>query len=259
LQQVFVMLRKRVQVEKVMPPGSAAECPLAVQHLTRSFGSGDMAVHALCDVSFRVAQAGMIALLGRSGSGKSTLLQLIGAVDRPTRGTIEVGGRSLAGMSETQLARFRRRQLGFVFQSFELVDSLTVFDNVALPWLLDGAMNRQRTEEVGRLLERLEIADLGQRFPDQLSGGEQQRVALARAIVRRPALVLADEPTGNLDSRTGAKMLDLIGELQEEMSLVVIMATHDPRVAERCRGRIVVEDGRIAAVDGRWIVDGAAR
>lgn len=253
------MQRNCAEVEKVMLPSSADPCPLAVKHLTRTFGSGDMAVHALCDVSFRVARPGMIALLGRSGSGKSTLLQLIGAVDRPTHGTIEVGGHLLADMTETQLARFRRRQLGFVFQSFELVDSLTVFDNVALPWLLDGAMNRQRSDEVTRLLERLEIAELGHRFPDQLSGGEQQRVALARAIVRRPALVLADEPTGNLDSRTGAKMLDLIGELQEELSLVVIMATHDERVAERCHGRIVVEDGRIAAVDGRWIVDGAAR
>jgi putative ABC transport system ATP-binding protein len=215
--------------------------------ISKTYGSGDGQFTALSDVSVRIARGRSIALLGRSGSGKSTLLNLLGAVDRPSAGAIHIGGVDLATLSDAQLALFRRRRLGFVFQSFHLVPSLTVFDNVAVPWTLDRALTVARRGEITTLLDRLGVADKAKRYPDELSGGQQQRVALARAIIHRPDLLLADEPTGNLDAHTGAVILDLLDELRREFGLTVVMATHSAEAAERCDERVVLSDGRIVS------------
>jgi putative ABC transport system ATP-binding protein len=218
-----------------------------VDRVQKTYGSGDSEFTALREVSLRVPRGRSIALLGRSGSGKSTLLNLIGAVDRPTAGAIRVGGIDLSSLSEAQLALFRRRRLGYVFQSFHLVPSLTVFDNVAVPWTLDRALTAARRTQVTALLERLGVAEKAKRYPDELSGGQQQRVALARAIIHRPDLLLADEPTGNLDAHTGGVILDLLDELRLEFGLTVVMATHSTEAAERCDQRIMLSDGRIVS------------
>jgi putative ABC transport system ATP-binding protein len=148
-------------------------------------------------------------------------------------------------LSDADLALFRRRRLGYVFQSFHLVPSLTVFDNVAVPWTLDRALTSERRGQVTALLQRLGVADKARRYPDELSGGQQQRVALARAIIHRPDLLLADEPTGNLDAQTGRVILDLLDELRREFGLTVVMATHSTEAAERCDERVMLSDGRI--------------
>ncbi len=225
--------------------------------LRKTFGRDASAFTALTGLSLTVPAGRSVALLGRSGSGKSTLLNLIGAVDRPTAGTVHVAGTDLAALTDADLALFRRRRLGFVFQSFHLLPSLTVFDNVAVPFTLDRALTRDRKREVRDLLDRLGIADKAARYPDELSGGQQQRVALARAVVHRPALLLADEPTGNLDATTGRAILDLLDDLRRAYGVTVVMATHSDEAAERCDDRITLSDGRIltgvaasAATDG---------
>ncbi len=233
------------------PPAvaSTADPIVIVDRVTKSYGTGSNQVTAVCDVSLSIQPGTSVALLGRSGSGKSTLLNLLGAVDRPTSGSIRIGSQDLSRMSDAELALFRRRRLGFVFQSFHLVPSLTVFDNVAVPWTLDRALTRQRKDEIRALLERLGVADKSARYPDELSGGQQQRVALARAVVHRPALVLADEPTGNLDAHTGRVILDLLDELRRETGITLVMATHSEEAAERCARRITMSDGNIVRPD----------
>jgi len=221
-----------------------------LRNLAKRYGTGDTALTALAEVTLTIPTGRFIALLGPSGSGKSTLLNLLGAVDRPSSGVIHIGGTNLSTLSDKQLALFRRRHLGYVFQSFHLVPSLNVFDNVAVPWVLDRAMNGDRREQVMTLLGRLGIADKSKRYPDELSGGQQQRVALARALIHRPRLVLADEPTGNLDAKTGRITLDLIVELHREMGVTVVMATHSDEAAACCDARIHLLDGRVDRIDG---------
>jgi putative ABC transport system ATP-binding protein len=229
------------------PPGTI----VTARDLSKTYGTGPATVVALHEVSFRIQRGRTVALLGRSGSGKSTLLNLLGAVDRPTTGSIEVGGTDLAKLSDQDLALFRRRSLGFVFQSFYLLPDATVFDNVAIPWVLDRALTSARRKEILQLLDRLGLQNLSKRYPDQLSGGQQQRVALARAIVHRPELILADEPTGNLDAHSGKIILDLLIELHREFNLTVVMATHSADAAGRCDDSIQLEDGRITKTTGK--------
>jgi putative ABC transport system ATP-binding protein len=219
----------------------------ALNQVRKVFGSGENLFTALHEISLAIAPGEGVALIGPSGSGKSTLLNLLGAVDRPTSGTITINGTDLSTMTDGQLALFRRRQLGYVFQSFHLVPSLTVFDNVAVPWTLDRALTPARRKEIHDLLNHLGVADKSNRYPDELSGGQQQRVALARAVVHRPALLLADEPTGNLDAATGKVILDLLDQLRREYNLTIIMATHSPEAAERCQRQITLGDGRVIA------------
>jgi putative ABC transport system ATP-binding protein len=224
------------------------QSPLAVvERVSRIYDSGDGKLAALDDVSLSIAAGESVALLGRSGSGKSTLLNLLGAVDRPSSGTIRIDGCDLSGMSDAQLAIFRRRRLGYVFQSFHLVPSLTIFDNVAVPWTLDRALTADRRKQIHDLLDRLGIADKSRRYPDEISGGQQQRVALARAIIHRPALLLADEPTGNLDAQTGRVILDLLDEMRREFGITLVMATHSEEAAARCGRRLVMSDGKITS------------
>jgi putative ABC transport system ATP-binding protein len=220
-----------------------------VDRVEKKYGAGPSAFTALHEVSLTIPRGRLVALLGASGSGKSTLLNLLGAVDRPTTGSIRIAGTDLASLSEPQLALFRRRRLGFVFQSFHLLPSLTVFDNVAVPFVLDRALDDRRRREIGELLDRLGVADKAHRYPDELSGGQQQRVALARAVVHRPDLILADEPTGNLDAHTGRVILDLLADLQRDFGLTIIIATHSDEAAARCDDRIRLADGQVVAVE----------
>jgi putative ABC transport system ATP-binding protein len=229
---------------------SADNYLITLDRVRKTYGEGPTAVSALHELSLRIPRGRTVALLGRSGSGKSTLLNLLGAVDRPTAGSIRIAGADLSQLSNGELALFRRRRLGYVFQSFHLLPSLTVFENVAVPWTLDRAMNAERRREVSLLLDRLGLSDKAHRYPDELSGGQQQRVALARAVAHRPPLVLADEPTGNLDAQTGRVILDLLVELQRDFGTTLVVATHSEEAAARCADRIVLEDGRILSVSG---------
>jgi len=219
-------------------------------HVTRTYGRGAAAVAALRDVTLAIPPGRTVAVLGRSGSGKSTLLNLAGAVDVPSRGRIDVLGRDLSTLSAGERALLRRRDLGFVFQQFRLVSSLSVFDNAATPWMLDGDLTAARAEGVDRLLERLGLEGKARRHPDELSGGQQQRVAIARALARGPRIVLADEPTGNLDVETGRVTLDLLDELRGEYGFTLLLATHSAEAADRCEARITLEDGRITEASG---------
>jgi putative ABC transport system ATP-binding protein len=239
--------------DSLTPDDRAENFIVSLENVSKTYGAGAGEVAALHPLSLRIQRGRMVALIGRSGSGKSTLLNLLGAVDLPTTGAVVIGGTDISELSQEQLALFRRRRLGFVFQSFHLLPSLTAFDNVATPWLLDRALTTRRKRDVSDLLARLGLADKGRRYPDELSGGQQQRVALARAVVHRPELLLADEPTGNLDAQSGREILDLLGELHREFGMTVIMATHSQEAAERCEERITLDDGRVieATVGGR--------
>jgi putative ABC transport system ATP-binding protein len=223
----------------------------ALEAARKTYGSGPGQCTALHELTLGIPRGRMVALIGRSGSGKSTLLNILGAVDRPTTGVVRIAGVEISKLPAEQLALFRRRRLGFVFQSFHLLPSLTAFDNIAVAWLLDRALTAERKQMITSLLARLGLADKAQRYPDELSGGQQQRVALARAVVHRPQLVLADEPTGNLDARSGREILDLLGELHREFGVTIVMATHSPEAAERCEDRVTLEDGRVIDVRGQ--------
>ena len=218
---------------------------VVTQNLVKTYGSGAGQFTSLQDVSLRIPRGRFVALLGRSGSGKSTLLNLLGAVDRPTSGSILIGGTDLTKLTDAELALFRRRRLGFVFQSFHLLPDLTAFDNIAVPWVLDRGLTEERRAEIHALLDKLGLYEKARRYPDELSGGEQQRIALARAVIHRPELVLADEPTGNLDATSGRIILDLLVELHREFGVTVVMATHSPEAAERCDDRILLADGKV--------------
>lgn len=218
---------------------------VVTRNLVKTYGSGPSRFTSLQDLSISIPRGRFVALLGRSGSGKSSLLNVLGAVDRATSGSIHVAGTDLTKLSDAELALFRRRQLGFVFQSFHLLPDLTAFDNIAVPWVLDRALTQERRKEIHALMDRLGLIGKARRYPDELSGGEQQRIALARAVIHRPELILADEPTGNLDAQSGKIILDLLVELHREYGVTVVMATHSPEAAERCDDRIVLADGRL--------------
>jgi putative ABC transport system ATP-binding protein len=213
--------------------------------LVRYFKMGDSVVHALRGVDMTITRGEFVALVGPSGSGKSTVLNLIGGLDRPTSGEVWINGVELSGSDERALTRHRRQHVGFVFQTFNLLPRLTAEENVALPLMFSGVRHEERLGRARALLGRV---GLGQRLahrPGQLSGGEQQRVAIARALVGQPALLLADEPTGNLDSTTGAEIMALLKELNEERELTLVVVTHDPEVAAFADRIVKLRDGRV--------------
>jgi putative ABC transport system ATP-binding protein len=215
---------------------------------------GEQTITALDDVSLTIADGAAVALSGPSGSGKSTLLHVIGALDRPDAGTVTVGGVELGGLSRRELARHRRR-VGFVFQRFNLLPALTVLDNVMAP-VLPYRVDFDREARARELLAAVGLAGRETSVPARLSGGQQQRVAIARALIGEPAIVLADEPTGNLDSRTGEEIVDLLLGLRAERGVTVVLATHDGRVAARCDRVVRLLDGRVTDdVDVRAAVD----
>jgi putative ABC transport system ATP-binding protein len=217
-----------------------------LETVSKLFGTGDR-VQALAGVSVSVPRGQRVALVGPSGSGKSTLLNLIGGLDRPSSGRVIVAGLDLATLDDDQLSRVRGELIGFVFQSFNLLASLTALENVALPLRLRGvsaALARQRSQAA---LAAVSLTDRADHRPDQLSGGQKQRVAIARALVGEPKLLLADEPTGNLDSRTGKEILSLIEGIAERLQLTVLMVTHDLTIAEQLERQVQLQDGRIVA------------
>src|SRR5947207_4044116 len=218
--------------------------------LTREYQLGGVAVPALRGVSVTIPPGDYAAVLGPSGSGKSTLMHLLGGLDRPTGGTLRITGRDVRELGATELAGLRNRTIGFVFQSFHLLPRTTAVDNVALPLVYAGVRAGERRRRAEELLDRVGLGHRLRHRPGQLSGGEQQRVAIARALVTDPSLPLADEPTGNLDSATGAEVLALLEELNRESGVAVVLVTHDHEVAARARRQIRMRDGRIVAGGG---------
>lgn len=222
--------------------------PVVIEHLAKIYneGNAELSVVAVADVSFAVDRGESVAIIGPSGCGKSTLLHLLGCLDRPTRGRYELGGRDVAQLDEDELARARNRHIGFVFQSFNLLPRMSAAENVELPLLYAGVPHsRERALEA---LRRVGLADRARHVPNELSGGQKQRVAIARALVTEPSILLCDEPTGALDSRTSGEVLDLLLGLNAEGS-TVIMVTHDLAVARRLSRALWMRDGRIE-IDG---------
>jgi len=216
-----------------------------VRGVSRDYHLGKTIVPALVDVSLEIERGGFLVIAGPSGSGKSTLLNLIGCIDQPTRGTIVFDGKDVATLSDRELSAFRAQRLGFIFQSFNLVPVLNVFENVDYPLRLRNTSKSERRSRTEAMLEAVGLEKLGLHRPGELSGGERQRVAIARALVTRPDLVLADEPTANLDSVTGEKIVDLMREMRERLGTTFVIATHDSMVAEHARRQISIRDGRI--------------
>jgi putative ABC transport system ATP-binding protein len=212
--------------------------------LTKTYRSGGRELTVLNDISFAVEPGGFVAVVGPSGSGKTTLLGLLAGLDRPTSGTVHLDGADLTTLDGDALARLRSGKVGFVFQSFQLIPTLTARENVQVPLELRGEAAADRATE---LLERVGLADRADHYPAQLSGGEQQRVALARAFSSRPKVLFADEPTGNLDARTGAGIIDLMTELNRDLGTTLVLVTHDLDLAGRARRTIRLADGRIVA------------
>jgi putative ABC transport system ATP-binding protein len=219
---------------------------LTASNLTKTYVSGEARVAALAGVSFDVEAGDFVALMGPSGCGKSTLLHLCGAMDRLTSGTLRLNDRDLSTMGDDELTQVRREQVGFVFQFFNLLPTLTVADNIALPCLLSGMKDQDAARRARALAERVGIAHRLTHYPQQISGGEMQRAAIARALIHQPSLLVADEPTGNLDSENGANVLALISQLNKELNVTVLLATHAADVAAAA-GRVVrMKDGRFA-------------
>jgi ABC-type lipoprotein export system ATPase subunit len=218
-----------------------------VHEVSRIYGTPAAPVTALRGVSLSIRQGERVALLGKSGSGKSTLLNLLGGLDRPTDGAIEVQGRNLAGLSKGQLADYRLRTVGMIFQSFNLITSRTALQNVELPMLFSGIPARQRKQTAARALQAVGLGERLHHRPTELSGGEGQRVAIARALVNEPAIVLADEPTGNLDSATAGSVMDLLLSHVSARQATLVLVTHDEELARRSADRIVwLRDGQLA-------------
>jgi putative ABC transport system ATP-binding protein len=222
----------------------ATTAPVLVEGVTKRFRQGKVVVEALRNLSLTVRTGEFLAVMGASGSGKSTLLHVIAGLTRPDEGRVVVNGQDLGKMSDRALTLFRRRQIGLVFQSFNLIASLRAEDNILLPVLLEGGGT---TARLPSLLDRLQIADRRRHFPDALSGGEQQRVAIARALAANPSLILADEPTGSLDSVTGRHLCRLLKELHEEQGRTVVVVTHEPAVAIWAERIVVLRDGQVQA------------
>lgn len=222
---------------------------LKIKHLSKTYGSGENRVEALRDVSFSVEQGEFLAVVGESGSGKSTLLNCIGALDTPTYGNIYIDGKELFSMKEEQRTIFRRRNIGFVFQSFQLVSELTVEQNIAFPILLD--YRQPERETVDEILEVLGLKDRRHHLPSQLSGGQQQRVAIGRALITRPKLILADEPTGNLDSKNSQDVMDLLIRASRHYQQTILMITHNMNLAASVDRVLHVKDGVITDLGGK--------
>lgn len=216
---------------------------LEVKNLSKIYGKGDTLVKAVDDVSFTVEQGEFVAIIGPSGSGKSTLLHIIGGVDTPTTGNVIVDGTDITKLKESPLSIFRRRQIGLVYQFYNLIPILTVEENLTLPLLLDG--RKPNKEQIDYLVSNLGLSDRLKHLPNQLSGGQQQRVSIGRALANNPALLLADEPTGNLDSENSKEIVALLRKFNREHNQTVIMITHDERIAQSADRIIAIEDGKI--------------
>jgi putative ABC transport system ATP-binding protein len=221
-----------------------SETIISAEHVHKSVTDSTGTLAILRDIDFRLAQRETVAIVGASGSGKSTLLSIIAGLDTPTSGTVRLAGVDLFAMSEDERAALRARQVGFVFQSFQLLGNLTALENVMLPLELAG--RRDARQAAGEMLKRVGLGERFGHYPKTLSGGEQQRVALARAFVVSPAVLLADEPTGSLDFATGETVMQLMFDLNREQGTTLVLVTHDPEIAQRCDRQLTIEAGRIA-------------
>jgi putative ABC transport system ATP-binding protein len=224
-----------------------AEPLVLIEHLVKSYRRGDQVVEVLRDISLAIPAGDFTALMGPSGSGKSTLLNLIAGIDKPDRGLLRIAGLDIAGMGETDLAHWRAANVGFIFQFYNLMPVLSAFENVELPLLLTPLSRRERRERVELTLEMVNLADRMDHTPNELSGGQQQRVAIARAIVTDPTLIVADEPTGDLDRNSAAEILALLQQLNQQLGKTIIMVTHDAHAAAQARTMIHLEKGELLA------------
>lgn len=239
-------MSEQQEMSRTHETGGRSDTIVALEGVTRVYNQGQVAVHALKGIDLTIARGEFTALAGPSGSGKTTVLNIIGALDSPTEGRILVDGDDLSGMDRAARAKMRLWKVGFVFQAYNLVPVLTAYENAEFILMLRGVPASERRERVLPLLDAVGLEGMADRRPHELSGGQQQRIAVARAIAASPALVLADEPTANLDSKTGAALLDLMRELNEDRGITFVFSTHDQMVMDRARRIVHLQDGRIA-------------
>lgn len=216
-----------------------------IENITRTYQIGKLETHALRGVSLSINSGEFTALVGPSGSGKTTLLQMIGCLDQPTSGRVTVDGKEVTSLNRNQRADMRKGHIGFIFQFFALIPTLTAYENVEMPLLLNGHSPKERRDRVMELLKAVDITDRANNRPDQLSGGQQQRIAIARALAPKPALILADEPTANLDTENGKQVMEIMKKLNQETGETFVFATHDPRVINYASRVVTLEDGVI--------------
>ena len=233
-QKVRILLRKTRR---------NAMAVLEVKELTKKYGEGESEVIALAHVSFSVERGEFVAIIGASGSGKSTLMNMIGGIDYPTSGSIIIDGNEIQAMSEDELAIFRRRNLGIVYQFYNLIPTLTAEENIALPWKLDG--RKENKERLSEIVNMLGLEKRAKHLPGQMSGGQQQRVSIGRALINEPAFILADEPTGNLDSKTSREILDILKFTNQKYKQTILLVTHDEKIALQANRIITIGDGKI--------------
>lgn len=226
---------------------------LTASHLKKYYGKDESLVKALDDVNVSIEDGQFAAVIGTSGSGKSTLLNMLGGLDVPTSGSVQIEGNKLEEMSEEQLTAFRRKRIGFIFQNYNLIPYLTAYENIVLPVRLDG--KKEDKKFLKEIVNFLELDGKLSNYPSHLSGGQQQRVAIARALITKPALLLCDEPTGNLDSRTSDKVIDLLKMTSEKFHQTIVMITHNPEIAQKADRRIRIEDGRIQSDETAYETD----
>jgi putative ABC transport system ATP-binding protein len=229
---------------------------IRLENVHKTYDLGEVQVHALRGVSMDICRGEFVAIMGASGSGKSTLMNILGCLDRPTKGRYFLDGTDVSGLTKRDLAKIRSRRIGFVFQQFNLLPRTTALENVELPTIYAGVPNAERAARAQKSLERVGLADRALHFPSQLSGGQQQRVAIARALVNDPYILLADEPTGNLDSRTSVEIMDVLQRLNEEHGLTVVIVTHEPDIAQYAKRALEFRDGKMrrdVAIQNRLI------
>ncbi len=223
----------------------AAEWVIETGQITKVYRMGSVEVHALRGLSMRVARGEMLAIMGPSGSGKSTLMNILGCLDQPTAGTYHLDGEDVSTLDDDALALIRNQKVGFVFQNFNLLPRMSAMENVELPLIYAGVPTRERRRRARAMLEAVGLGERMHHLPNELSGGQQQRVAIARALINNPAIVLADEPTGNLDSRSGEEVMGILQRLNREQGITIILVTHDPRIAGYADRILHIFDGRI--------------
>jgi putative ABC transport system ATP-binding protein len=239
-------MQERVAV--TMEQSTPAESPAAVirlENVHKTYDLGEVQVHALRGVSLEISAGEFVAVMGASGSGKSTLMNVLGCLDRPSRGCYHLDGTDVSKLSKVELARIRNRRIGFVFQQFNLLARTSALENVELPTVYAGITPQEREQRAREALERVGLTDRAGHYPSQLSGGQQQRVAIARALVNRPSILLADEPTGNLDSRTSVEIMDILQRLNQEQGLTVVLVTHEQDIARYARRALEFRDGKL--------------
>lgn len=213
------------------------------KNIIKDFQIGDTKTRVLRDISLKVLQGEFVSIMGQSGSGKSTLLYILGGLDRPTSGSVYMNGMDISGFGDEKMSRIRRRHIGFVFQFYNLIPNLNVEENIMLPLLLDGKKTKEYRKDLNQILDVVGLSDRRKHTPRELSGGQQQRVAIARALIGKPEILFADEPTGNLDSKTGAEIMNLLSDINKDSGQTIIMVTHSPEAAKSSSRIIAVQDG----------------